>query len=80
MSTKFKAPDFSSADLELRFENDVVCIYGTEPGLIQLIERCQSLIDHPGMGHIHLERECSSPLLTAESEAGAVAIFDKTGA
>ncbi len=79
MSAAFRLPDFSSADLELRFENGIVCIYGTEAGLSQLIKRCQSLVEHPGMGHIHLEREgCPPPLLTAESEVGAVAIFDRT--
>ena len=80
MSFEFRAPDFTNADLELRYENDVVCIYGTADGLAQLIKRCQSLIDHPGMGHIHLEREgCPPPLLSAESEVGAVAIFEKNG-
>ena len=33
MTEKFKAPVFSQGSLELRFEDDVVCIYGTQEGL-----------------------------------------------
>lgn len=69
---KFKKPDFSKKDIELRFENDIVCIYCTENGLKKLAGFCNQLINHPKQGHIHLE---DYDILTAESEKGAMAIF-----
>ena len=72
MSNDFRKPVFSKKDLELRFENDVVCIYGTEKGLRQVAEFCNQLIDHPDLGHVHLE---DYAILTDESEKGAIAIF-----
>jgi hypothetical protein len=33
---------------------------------------CQELIDTPSISHVHLE---NYPILTAESEKGAIAIF-----
>lgn len=71
---EFKKPDFSVRDLELRFENNVVCIYGTEKGLKKLTELINKLIGHPAQGHIHIE---DSEILTKESEMGAIAIFSK---
>ena len=74
METEFKKPDFSKKDIELRFENNVICIYGTEYGLKKLADLCKQLIEHPNISHIHLE---SYGILTKESEKGAVAIFPK---
>ncbi|MFA5858874.1 MAG: hypothetical protein WC955_07390 [Elusimicrobiota bacterium] len=74
MSEEFRCPDFSKNDLELRFENNVICIYGTEEGLRALQGYCQDLIEHPQQGHIHLEYK---DILTKESQIGAIAIFDK---
>jgi len=72
----FRKPDFRTRDLELRYENGVVCIYGTAEGLKRVAGFCQELIDSPAMSHIHLE---DYPILTADSEKGAIAIFSKTG-
>ena len=78
MPGKFRFPDFSKAELELRFENDVFCIYGTQEGLLKLARLCQDLAANPGQGHIHLDRDHMTSLeITAESEEGAIAIFDK---
>ena len=74
--TKFMAPDFSSGSLELRCENETVCIYGNREGLRELMRLCQSLLDHPSHGHIHLE---DRGLLTKESLIGAIALFPGTG-
>ena len=73
MAEEFRMPDFNEGDLELRYENDVVCIYGTQEGLKKLSDLCLSLIDSPKQGHIHLENE--SDLLTKESQPAAMAIF-----
>ena len=72
MSTPFRKPDFGTGELELRFEDGVVCIYGTENGLKRLAELCTSLTDRPDMQHLHLE---NWSILTQASEKGAVAIF-----
>ena len=77
MSNKFRKPDFSEKDIELRFENDVVCIYGTEEGLRRIADYCCELIKHPNQGHIHLERWCGDGPITKESEEGAIAIFNR---
>jgi len=74
MTNNFINPDFSKKDIELRYENDVVCIYGTKEGLEKIIAFCQELIEHPGESHIHLE---DYGLLTQESKKGAIAIFEK---
>lgn len=74
MVEKFTKPDFSKKDVELRFENNVVCIYGTRKGLEKLAKSCRELIDHPNQGHIHLE---DYGILTDKSERGAIAIFEK---
>jgi hypothetical protein len=55
MGQEFRKPDFSRKILELRFENDVVCIYGTAEGLKQLADLCLELIKNPNEGHMHLE-------------------------
>jgi hypothetical protein len=74
MAGKFRNPDFSKNDIELRFENEVVCIYGTKKGLAKLAGFCMELIEHPEEGHIHLE---NYGLLTQESKKGAIAIFEE---
>jgi hypothetical protein len=62
----------------LRFENDVVCIYGTQDGLRKLADLCHTLAAHPGQGHIHLDRDHVMALrLSSESEDGAIAVFDR---
>ena len=76
MPHEFRDPDFDRGQLELRFENDIVCIYGTKEGLKRLVTIIQGLIDRPAQGHIHLEKEIYD-FLTSESEKGAIAIFPK---
>lgn len=74
MKKEFIYPDFSKKDLEVRFENDVVCIYGTENGLKELIRISEFLIDNPEASHLHLD---APPVLTKESLKCVIAIFDK---
>ncbi len=74
MKMNFKEPDFSSGkQIELRYENDVICLYGTKKGLETLIDFCRDLIEKPNQGHIHLE---NNDVLTKESLSGVIAIFD----
>jgi hypothetical protein len=72
MHNTFRQTDFRTRDLECRYENGVVCIYGTAEGLRKVAAFCQELIDTPSISHVHLE---NYPILTAESEKGAIAIF-----
>jgi hypothetical protein len=72
MHHEFRYPDFQIKCLELRYENGVVCIYGTPEGLKKLAILCEDLVEHPGQGHIHIEE---SGILTKESEKGVIAIF-----
>ena len=74
MSSKLVLPNFNEGDIELRFENDVVCIYGTAAGLKILSDFCLDLIKKPRTGHIHLE---DYEILTKKSLIGALAIFNK---
>lgn len=74
MDENFRKPDFSKKDLEVRFEDNVVCIYGTAEGLRKLAELCNNLVDEPNQGHIHLE---NLRLLTGNSEKCSIAIFEK---
>jgi ABC-type histidine transport system ATPase subunit len=76
MVPKFVKPDFSKKSVELRFENNEVCVYGTKEGLQRLLRLINDLIDNPKKGHIHLE---DYELLTEKSLIGAVAVFDKEG-
>jgi hypothetical protein len=69
---KFVKPTFTEGSVELRYEDNEVCIYGTEDGLKKLAELIYALIEKPKQGHIHLE---DYELLTKESLIGAVAIF-----
>ena len=75
MVSKFKYPDFSNGELELRFENNIICLYGTRDGLKKLSDMCLELIEDPNQGHIHIEDY--NNLLTKNSLKGVVAIFDK---
>ena len=71
--TSYVPPLFKTGDLELRFKNDEVSIYGTARGLTRLAELCLQLAanrDHED--HIHLE---DYEILTSESLRGAVAMF-----
>ena len=61
----FKEPVFKNRSLELRFENDEVCIYATKEGLEEMIFLCQQLVAKPSQGHIHLE---DYEVLTADSK------------
>lgn len=74
MNESFKKPDFSKKELELRFEENVICIYGIAGGLRKLAELCNNLVNEPNQGHIHLE---DLHLLTSNSENCAIAIFEK---
>ena len=74
MDESFRKPDFSKKGLEVRFEDNVVCIYGTGEGLRKLAELCNGLVDDPNEGHIHLE---NLNLLTGNSDKCAIAIFEK---
>ncbi|MGI6389875.1 MAG: hypothetical protein ACOX7Q_06710 [Kiritimatiellia bacterium] len=76
MQNGFVYPEFNKGNLELRFENDTVCIYGTAQGLERLAALCLSLVKRPGQGHLHLEDD--NTLLTKKSVRGAIAIFDET--
>jgi len=73
MDTTFKKPNLRNRVLELRYENDTVCIYGNAEGLRRLAKLCEQLADQPSEGHIHLENCC---LLTDASESGALAVFE----
>ena len=70
---RFMMPDFQERPLELRYENNEVCIYGTKDGLRKLADLIISLVKTPGGTHIHLE---DYELLTRDSLRGAVAVFD----
>ena len=65
-------PSFETGSLELRYENDVVCVYGNREGLRRLISLCQELLDKGPKNHVHLE---DYNLLSAESKRGTVALF-----
>lgn len=72
MSSNFKKPNFESGEIELRYEDDEVCIYGTEAGIRKMLEFCQMLLEKPKEGHIHLE---DYSVLTEDSLRGTIAIF-----
>ena len=73
MSDKYKRPNFATGKLELRYDDNIVCIYGTKEGLMKLSEMCQKLINNPQTNHIHLE---DYEILTSSSLFGSIAIFD----
>ncbi len=70
----FRRPDFRGRSLELRYENNEVCIYGTKAGLKRLSELITGLVNKPQGTHIHLE---DYELLSRDSLNGAVAVFDE---
>jgi len=76
MSKAFKNPEFTEGILELRIEDNEICIYATKAGLRKLSEFCQRLIDEPNTGHIHLE---DYQVLTPDSLKGVIAIFNTAG-
>lgn len=62
--------DFSKGDIELRVEDDVICIYATNEGLELLISLCKSLKRNRTTEHIHLE---DYSVLTERSLSGVIA-------
>ncbi len=58
--SRFTQPNFESGDVEFRFENGEVMIYGTPHGLTMLADFCMRLAkdlnadDAHGTEHIHL--------------------------
>ena len=72
--SEFRKPDFKDKTLELRFENNEVCIYGTKEGLQKFSDLIIKLIAKPNQGHIHLE-DCN--LLTENSLVGVLGIFER---
>ncbi len=76
MAGAFVEPDFRKGHLEFRYENGIVCIYGTATGLRRLAHFCMSLVEHPNQGHIHVE---DYRILTDRSKKAAIAIFDASG-
>jgi len=75
MPSGFRKADFSTGELELRFEENVVDIYGSATGLTRLSDLCKELVADPNRGHIHLE---TCAILTRESLRGAIAIFEQS--
>lgn len=77
MTDKFKRPNFSSGQVEVRVDNEGVAIYGTREGLMNLAHICNELASRSskryGTDHVHLE-DCN--LLTSESIRAAIAYFD----
>lgn len=72
MDKDFETPDFDGRILELRYEDGEICIYGSKEGLKRLAEFCQTLVEKPQHGHIHLE---DYEVLTEDSLKGTVAVF-----
>lgn len=71
----FRHPDFRSGSLELRFDDNEVCIYGTKDGLMRFARICLDLagkVATNGSDHAHLE---DRDLLTSSSLRGVVAVF-----
>jgi hypothetical protein len=68
----FIPPSFGTGELELRYGDGEVAIYGTPQGLEKLAEFCLKLARSPKANHIHLE---DYQVLTTESLQGAVAVF-----
>ena len=75
MTREFRKPNFGKRHVELRFEDEEICIYATDIGLEKLMMFCKSLLDNPKKGHIHLE---DYEVLTKDSLGGTIAVF-KTG-
>ena len=74
MKQTFQEPDFSSANLEFRIDNDEVCIYGTSDGLRWLADQCLSLAESSRKQHVHLE---DFHMTTEGSKPATLALFLK---
>jgi len=74
MPRESRKPNFGKQHIELRFENDEICIYATRVGLERIVAFCNYLLDHPrrGAGHVHLE---DYEILTKDSLRGTIAVF-----
>ena len=71
----FQPPDFSTGDVECRFQDGEVCIYGTPAGLRRfsdLLIKVATEGEIGGSAHLHTE---DYALLTCKSERCAVAAF-----
>lgn len=69
----FLTPSFESGDLELRFADDEVLIYGTPNGLMHLASLCVALAQRTeATDHCHLD---DYGLLTLQSLRGVIAVF-----
>jgi hypothetical protein len=68
----FIPPSFGTGELELRYGDGEVAIYGTPQGLEKLAEYCQKLARSPKADHVHLE---DYQFLTKASLPGALAVF-----
>jgi hypothetical protein len=67
-----KEPDWETGDIELRFEDEMICIDATPKGLGRLIGFCAELLDQREDNHTHLE---DYGVLTKDSLIGAIARF-----
>ena len=74
MKKDFVIPSFVDKCIELRFENNEICIYATPTGLRKLIGFCEELLRNPKQGHIHLE---DYEVLTEASLKGVIAVFEE---
>jgi len=72
MDKPFRRPDFKDRHIELRSSDVEVALYVTETGAQKIIELLKNMLEHPQMGHVHLE---DYQLLTAESRQGTIALF-----
>jgi len=71
----FRPPDFNNSDLEFRYENGEICIYGTAKGLKAISDACLKLISSPDEGHVHFDKDLSPVKLSGNSKTAALAIF-----
>jgi hypothetical protein len=77
--TTFIQPDFSARDLEFRFEEGEVLVYGSQRGLTRLAEICLQIAQQlagEDNAHVHLE---DHDLLTDKSLRAVVAGFQRMG-
>jgi hypothetical protein len=75
MKKPFVVPIFSRGELEFRYDDNEVCIYGTADGLKKLAELCLLLVKNGTEGaHVHIE---DYDVLTKKSLKGTIAFFQK---
>jgi len=75
----FQRPIFDSGCLELFYDSNEICIYGTRKGLSRLAQIIAQLAERDikkGSEHIHLE---DYELLTSDSLRAVIAVFDDIG-